>query len=87
MLTFDSLFLLSTIQPSICSSVLPGTPIERQHSEQDADVLSQISDSTIHGPSVSPSGLEDESRPVQGGPAPNERMIVGKDKTDEDEDE
>ncbi|XP_060782743.1 cyclic nucleotide-gated cation channel beta-1-like [Neoarius graeffei] len=69
-------------QPSICSSVLPGSPIERQHSEQNADVLSQISDAT-QGPPISPSGLQDESHSVGEGPSLNERTIVGKDKTDE----
>ncbi|TSS60377.1 Cyclic nucleotide-gated cation channel beta-1 [Bagarius yarrelli] len=69
-------------QPSICSSVLPGSPILRQHSEQEADILSQISDGTIQEQAPSPSGLEDDSRSVQEGPAPDERMIVGKDKTD-----
>ncbi|GAA6085443.1 cyclic nucleotide-gated cation channel beta-1-like [Tachysurus ichikawai] len=73
-----------SLQPSICSSVLPGSPIMRQHSEQEADVLSQMSDSTIHGPPISPSGLEDESRSALEGPALPERTIEGKDKTDDE---
>ncbi|XP_047658206.1 LOW QUALITY PROTEIN: cyclic nucleotide-gated cation channel beta-1-like [Tachysurus fulvidraco] len=73
-----------SLQPSICSSALPGSPIMRQHSEQEADVLSQISDSTIHGPPISPSGLEDESRSALEGPALTERTIEGKDKTDDE---
>ncbi|KAM9470622.1 cyclic nucleotide-gated channel beta-1 [Clarias gariepinus] len=72
-----------SLQPSICSSVIPGSPIERQHSEQEADVISQISDSTIQGAPISPSGLEDDSRSVQEGQGLNERMVLGKDKTDE----
>ncbi|KAI5617275.1 cyclic nucleotide-gated cation channel beta-1 isoform X10, partial [Silurus asotus] len=54
-----------SLQPSVCSSVLPGSPMERQHSEQEADILSQISDSVIQGLPISPSGLEDETCSVQ----------------------
>ncbi|KAB5571614.1 hypothetical protein PHYPO_G00227060 [Pangasianodon hypophthalmus] len=72
-----------SLQPSVSSSVLPGSPIERQHSEREADVLSQISDSSVQGPPISPSGHKEESRSVREGPALNQRMIVGKDKTDE----
>ncbi|MCI4380343.1 hypothetical protein PGIGA_G00238920 [Pangasianodon gigas] len=71
-----------SLQPSVCSSVLPGSPIERQHSEREADVLSQISDSSVQGPPISPSSHEEESRSVREGPALNQRTIVGKDKTD-----
>ncbi|KAI5105522.1 cyclic nucleotide-gated cation channel beta-1 isoform X10 [Silurus meridionalis] len=72
-----------SLQPSVCSSVLPGSPMERQHSEQEADILSQISDSVIQGLPISPSGLEDETCSVQEGPTGNERTIVGKDRTAE----
>ncbi|XP_017328974.2 cyclic nucleotide-gated cation channel beta-1 [Ictalurus punctatus] len=72
-----------SLQPSICSSVTPGSPIERQHSEQEADILSQISDSTIQGPPISPSDLEDQRRSLREGPVLNERTVMGKDKMDE----
>ncbi|KAF4094298.1 hypothetical protein AMELA_G00011460 [Ameiurus melas] len=72
-----------SLQPSICSSVTPGSPTERQHSEQEADILSQISDSTIQGPPISPSDLEDQRRSVHEGLVLNERTIMGKDKMDE----
>ncbi|XP_062856832.1 cyclic nucleotide-gated cation channel beta-1-like [Trichomycterus rosablanca] len=73
-----------SLQPSVCSSVLPGSPIHRPHSEQEPDILSQVSDSTIPGPPVSPSYLDSDRHSVQEGPPPNRREIVGKEKMDED---
>ncbi|KAI4885971.1 hypothetical protein NFI96_033062 [Prochilodus magdalenae] len=77
-----------SLQPSICSSVLPASPVPGQPSEQEPDLLSQMSDSSMQGAPVSPSSLGDEGQPARErldhkGSGPIVREIVGRDKTEE----
>uniref|UniRef100_A0A4W4EUB4 Cyclic nucleotide-binding domain-containing protein n=1 Tax=Electrophorus electricus TaxID=8005 RepID=A0A4W4EUB4_ELEEL len=65
-----------SLQPSGCSSVLPASPLHGQCLEKEADVLSQISDSSMQGAVASPSYLGN-------GPPLDEREIVGGDKMED----
>ncbi|KAK1804556.1 hypothetical protein P4O66_020561 [Electrophorus voltai] len=67
---------ISLQQPSGCSSVLPASPLHGQCLEKEADVLSQISDSSMQGAVASPSYLGN-------GPPLDEREIVGGDKMED----
>ncbi|KAL6480634.1 hypothetical protein MHYP_G00116670 [Metynnis hypsauchen] len=47
-----------SLQPSICSSVLPASPVPGQPSEQEPDLLSQMSGSSMQGSPISPTAQE-----------------------------
>ncbi|XP_066504821.1 cyclic nucleotide-gated channel beta-1-like [Hoplias malabaricus] len=77
-----------SLQPSICSSVLPTSPAPGQPSEQEPDIISQMSDSSMQRASISPSGLDEGRRSAaepltQEVSSPNERKIVGMAKPEE----
>ncbi|XP_051740988.1 LOW QUALITY PROTEIN: titin-like [Ctenopharyngodon idella] len=60
-----------SLQRSISSSVAPNSPVHEPHSEQDADTLSQISDSSIHIPTT-PTGTGEGNVFAEEGPADEE---------------
>ncbi|KAL7885472.1 hypothetical protein AOLI_G00057670 [Acnodon oligacanthus] len=73
-----------SLQPSVCSSVLPASPVPGQPSGQEPDLLSQMSDSSMQGSLISPSGEgpSAQERLAHEGSAA-ERKIVGRDRTEE----
>ncbi|XP_067235395.1 cyclic nucleotide-gated channel beta-1-like [Chanodichthys erythropterus] len=60
-----------SLQRSISSSVAPNSPVHEPHSEQDADTLSQISDSSIQIPTT-PTGTGEGNVFAEEGPAEEE---------------
>uniref|UniRef100_A0A8C2KCS7 Cyclic nucleotide gated channel subunit beta 1b n=1 Tax=Cyprinus carpio TaxID=7962 RepID=A0A8C2KCS7_CYPCA len=60
-----------SLQHSISSSAAPNSPVHEAHSDQDADTLSQISDSSMQIPTT-PTGAGDRNAFAEEGPAEEE---------------